>query len=69
MEELGKGQEARGSHDHELIFNVLCNFRYFRSYGFISLILGVFMTFQVKLESCYGTVSIRIYLEIFLLGK
>ncbi len=52
VEEPGEGQEARGSHDHEMIFNVLCNFCYFRSYGFISLILGVFKTFQVKLESC-----------------
>ena len=69
MEEPSEGQEVRGSHDHEMIFNILCNFRYFRSYGFISLILGVFMTFQVKLELCYGTVSIRICLEIFSLGK
>jgi hypothetical protein len=52
-----------------MIFNILCNFRYFRSYDFISLILGVFMTFLVKSESSYGIVSIRICFGIFLLGK
>ena len=41
MEELDVGQEATGSHDREMIFNILCNFHYFRSYDFISLILGV----------------------------
>ena len=66
---LDVGQEARGSHNCEMIFNILCSFRYFRSYDFISLILGVFMTFLVKLGSCYGIVSIRICLRIFLLGK
>ena len=63
------GQEARGSHDREMIFNILCNFRYFSSSDFISLILGVFMTFLVKSESSYGIVSIRICFGIFLLGK
>ena len=75
------GQEVRGSYDYEMIFNILCNFHYFRSYDFISLILCVFMTFLIKLESCYGiyiyiykescydTVSIRICLRIFLLGR
>jgi hypothetical protein len=48
MEELDVGQEARGSHDREMIFNILCDFRYFRSYDFISLIFSVFMTFLVK---------------------
>jgi hypothetical protein len=69
VDNLDVGQEARGSHNHEMIFNILCNFHYFRSYNFISLILGVFKTFLVKLESCYSTVSIRICLRIFLLGK
>ena len=41
VEELDVGQEATGSHDREMIFNILCNFHYFRSYDFISLILGV----------------------------
>ena len=69
MEEPDVGQEIRGSHDREMIFNLLCNFRYFRSYDFISLILGVFMTFLVKLESYYDTISISICLRIFLLEK
>ena len=69
VEEPDVGQEARGSHDCEMIFNILCSFRYFRSYDFIFLILGVFMTFLVILGSCYGIVSIRICLRIFLLGK
>ncbi len=56
-------------HDCEMIFNILCNFHYFKSYDFISLILGVFMTFLVKLESCYGTITIRKCLGIFLFGK
>ena len=55
-------QEVRGSHDREMISNILCNFCYFRSYNFISSILGIFKTFLVILESCYGTVSIRICL-------
>ena len=63
------GQEATGSHNREMIFNIFYNFLYFRSYDFISLILGIFMTFLVKLEFCYGTVSIRICLKLFLLGK
>ena len=67
--QIDVGQKARGSHDCEMIFNILCSFHYFRSYDFISLILGVFMTFLVKLGSCYGIVSIRICLGIFLLGK
>ena len=41
MEELNVGQEAKGAHNREMIFNILCEFRYFRSYDFISLILGV----------------------------
>jgi hypothetical protein len=52
-----------------MIFNILCNFRYFGSYDFIFLILGVFKTFLIKLESFYGTVSINICLETFLLEK
>ena len=69
VEEPDVGQEAKGSHNCEMIFNILFNFRYFRNYDFISLILGVFMNFLVKLKSCYDTVLIRICLGIFLLGK
>ena len=80
MERIFIRQEARGSHDREMIFTilcnfryfrsyVLCNFRYFRSYDCISLILGIFKIFLVKLKSCYDTISIRICLRIFLLGR
>jgi hypothetical protein len=69
VKEPDVGQEARGSHDCEMIFNILCSSRYFGSYDFISLILGVFMTFLVKLGPCYGIVLIRICLGTFLLGK
>lgn len=36
---------------------------------FIYFILDILKTFQVKLELCYGNVSIKIYLGVFVLGK
>ncbi len=50
MEEPNVGQEARGSHDREMNFTILCNFCYFKSEDFISLILGIFKTYPSRIR-------------------